>query len=775
MMMDLHNPKTDIYDNKLEILKQKLMILKEIEKVKVSFQEYKALEAQSHIGPLDFYSRWMMYKFWKSELIKKFREKLSALEKKYMKLSDSRLSLKDLLYLDLMKKADVVGMTTTAAAQYCKILHDLAPPIVVVEEAAEILEAHVVTSLSEKCQHLILIGDHQQLRPKPNVFELAQHYHLDVSFFERMIKNGISYETLEYQHRMRPSISDLLVPTIYENLKDHESVLSHPKIKGVKKDLFFIDHNVYETEQLEETGSYENPHEAEFMMGLCLHLIRQGYDSYKVTIITPYLGQFLYFKQVQKRSEFEECSDVRIYILDNYQGEENDIILLSLVRSNEEKKIGFMKIDNRVNVALSRAKHAMYIIGNMSQMIDASDLWKKINKKLIDGGNIGTELELECSNHPSEIIKVKTMEDFFQKSPKGGCQLPCMTKLKCQHQCPFVCHPILVSSLCFNFYEMDHAYIRCTQSCKKIICDLGHQCPKLCSELCGECKVLVDRELPCGHTHPMECSISTLHFKCEVFVEKELRCGHTQIMKCSISTFRLKCEVLVEKELSCGHTHPVECSISTRLFKCPTVVKKELPICKHTFDVECHVDISKYKCKKPCTVLLECGHQCQKLCHLESDPYHKRYWCQFPCEKNLNCEFGHKCGKKCYEECGSCVIKINKVLTCGHNVNQVDCGRPEKETFCLQNCQRTLTCGHKCRLRCGAECGSCMVLVEKVITECKHTVEIPCDIPPSIEFCQNKCVKFLPCSHPCTEKCYQTCTEKCMVMLNADKCPREHF
>ncbi|RXG51957.1 NFX1-type zinc finger-containing protein 1 [Armadillidium vulgare] len=288
--MDVHNIKTNIYAN-IEILKQKLMILKEIEKVKVSLQEYKALEAQSHVGPLDFYSRWMMYKFWKSELIKKIREKLSTLQKKYMKLSDSHSSLKELVYLDLMKKADVVGMTTTAAAQYCKILHDLAPPIVVVEEAAEILEAHLVTSLSEKCQHLILIGDHQQLRPKPNVFELAQHYHLDVSFFERMIKNGISYETLEYQHRMRPSISDLLVPTIYENLKDHESVLSHPKIKGVKKDLFFIDHNVYETEQLEETESYENPHEAEFLMGLCLHLIRQGYRSYQVSIITPYLGQ----------------------------------------------------------------------------------------------------------------------------------------------------------------------------------------------------------------------------------------------------------------------------------------------------------------------------------------------------------------------------------------------------------------------------------------------------------------------------------------------------
>ena len=60
----------------------------------------------------------------------------------------------------------------------------------IVEEAAEVLESHIVTSLTRECEHLILIGDHKQLRPTPNVYDLVKYFNFDVSLFERMIKNG---------------------------------------------------------------------------------------------------------------------------------------------------------------------------------------------------------------------------------------------------------------------------------------------------------------------------------------------------------------------------------------------------------------------------------------------------------------------------------------------------------------------------------------------------------------------------------------------------------
>ena len=69
---------------------------------------------------------------------------------------------------------------------------------------------------------------------------------------------------------------------------------------------------------------------------------------------------------------------------DNYQGEENDIILLSLVRSNADNRIGFLKIHNRICVALSRARCGLFIIGNMKMLAGSDEMWKKINESLVE-------------------------------------------------------------------------------------------------------------------------------------------------------------------------------------------------------------------------------------------------------------------------------------------------------------------------------------------------------------------------------------------------------
>lgn len=94
------------------------------------------------------------------------------------------------------------------------------------------LEAHILTSLSKETEHLILIGDHQQLKPNPAVFNLAKKFKLDISMFERFIKNGLPNHPLTQQHRMRPEISSLLAPRFYRTLRDHPSVYEYEHIKG---------------------------------------------------------------------------------------------------------------------------------------------------------------------------------------------------------------------------------------------------------------------------------------------------------------------------------------------------------------------------------------------------------------------------------------------------------------------------------------------------------------------------------------------------------------
>ncbi|KAJ1631644.1 hypothetical protein T492DRAFT_869540, partial [Pavlovales sp. CCMP2436] len=81
----------------------------------------------------------------------------------------------------ILRKARVIGFTTTGAAKYRSLLETVAPAVLIVEEAAEVLEAHVLAAIVPSIQHMILIGNHQQLRPKVESFNLAQRHQLAVS------------------------------------------------------------------------------------------------------------------------------------------------------------------------------------------------------------------------------------------------------------------------------------------------------------------------------------------------------------------------------------------------------------------------------------------------------------------------------------------------------------------------------------------------------------------------------------------------------------------
>lgn len=146
-----------------------------------------------------------------------------------------------------LKQAKVIGMTTTGAVKYKKMVETiLKPKIMLVEEAAHVLEAYVVASLTRHCTQLILIGDHKQLRPMIADHDLAKDF-LDVSLMERLVQNGIAqniqnWTQLKVQHRMRSEISKLICPVIYEELENHSDVDTYPEVKGCSKNLFFVNH-----------------------------------------------------------------------------------------------------------------------------------------------------------------------------------------------------------------------------------------------------------------------------------------------------------------------------------------------------------------------------------------------------------------------------------------------------------------------------------------------------------------------------------------------------
>jgi len=459
----------------------------------------------------------------------------------------------------IMKDALIIAMTTTGSSRYHNVLKDIGPRIVIVEEAAEVFEAHIVSALSKNCEHLILIGDHVQLRPSPNVYKLAKEFKLDVSLFERLIKNNCKSVMLNTQHRMRPDISCLMKHFYTQQILDHVSVHDFPKITGLKSSIFFLSHDKLEL-KLADGSSKENKFEAEFIIAFCDYLIKQDYEQQDITVLSMYLAQMRLIKRGLRN---KNLTLVKLCTVDNYQGEENKIVMLSLVRSNTEGKIGFLATDNRVCVALSRAQHGFYCIGNMNLMSSNSKKWKALLEDMKLRNSIGTALSLTCGLHPENDIQVSEPE-HFNKRPDGGCLLPCDFRLNCGHVCVKKCHT----------YDLDHTSYTCDKICKEKIPRCGHTCEQLCSHRlgCDKCSVQVEKVIKeCGHTVKINCDKTPSREDCTEPCEKVHSCGHLCTKLCGNCGDCGECEVKVEIVSNCIHGEKliVPCKIVGQVWKYP--------------------------------------------------------------------------------------------------------------------------------------------------------------------------------------------------------------
>ncbi|RYP42243.1 hypothetical protein DL767_000407 [Monosporascus sp. MG133] len=399
--------------------------------------------------------RVLLHNYW----LRDIQSTLAASIVKEHQLYAERKGLRDkvLREVDLrcLSEADVVGVTTTGLAKNRDLLRKLRCKVMLCEEAGEVLEAHILTAFLPSVEHAILIGDHLQLRPQIQNYDLQStnprgaKYSLDVSLFERLVnpphanEQRLPLNTLETQRRMHPSIADLIRQTLYPSLIDGGVVRDYPDVLGMKRRLFWLHHEHPEdrASQLDPTAtSHSNNFEVEMIIALVQHLVRQGeYGPDDIAVITPYLGQLQRLRRRMDRlfeisvgdRDLEELQlheargsgdqtesdiparvparktallkSIRLATVDNFQGEEAKVVVISLVRSNDEAKCGFLRTPNRINVLLSRARHGMYLIGN-SKTYGHVDMWSKVLRILKTDGNLGTQLELQCPRHPNKVV-----------------------------------------------------------------------------------------------------------------------------------------------------------------------------------------------------------------------------------------------------------------------------------------------------------------------------------------------------------------------------------
>ena len=201
----------------------------------------------------------------------------------------------------VIKTKRIIACTTNGAAKYFPAIQTASPGVILVEEAGEILETQILTSLGSQTEQLIMIGDHKQLRPKCSYelsVEQGDGFDLNRSLFERLVLKGFPHLTLTQQHRMRPEISSLIRHLTYPDLTDAKSTLKRANLRGFRDNVIFVNHSHQETElnngrELNDgrTASKQNELEGQMILKCVRYLAQQGYRSDKLVIITPYLGQ----------------------------------------------------------------------------------------------------------------------------------------------------------------------------------------------------------------------------------------------------------------------------------------------------------------------------------------------------------------------------------------------------------------------------------------------------------------------------------------------------
>jgi hypothetical protein len=239
---------------------------------------------------------------WKIEILKERVAGVYEAGKTYNASLDQINSIHMEKDLQVICKKRIIGCTTTAAAKYVQALQSISPGILLVEEAGEILESHILTALGPDTKQMVLIGDHKQLCPKVHYdlsVEKGDGYDLNRSLFERLVLRGYPHQTLCQQHRMRLELSALVRQLTYPDLVDAPSTRRRPNLRGFRDNLVFVNYKELEIEMLDildwkdttAPSSKKNIFEARMTLKCVRYLGQQGYCTDNIVVLTPYLGQ----------------------------------------------------------------------------------------------------------------------------------------------------------------------------------------------------------------------------------------------------------------------------------------------------------------------------------------------------------------------------------------------------------------------------------------------------------------------------------------------------
>lgn len=302
----------------------------------------------------------------------------------------------------LVKEAKIIAMTCTHAALKRKELVNMEFKYdnILMEESAQILEIETFIPLLlqnpldgyNRLKRWIMIGDHHQLPPVIKNMAFQKYSNMEQSLFTRLVRLGVPTVDLDGQGRARSSICELY-KWRYKKLEDLHHIKEKTEYK-VANPGFVYDYQLINVEDFNGVGESEpNPFfyqvnlsmsltilssnaypkiltqnlaEAEYVVAVFMYLRLLGYPSEKISILTTYNGQKHLIRDVIN----SRCGEnpligrpFKVTTVDKYQGQQNDFILISLVRT---KAVGHFRDVRRLVVAMSRARLGLYVFGRAS-------------------------------------------------------------------------------------------------------------------------------------------------------------------------------------------------------------------------------------------------------------------------------------------------------------------------------------------------------------------------------------------------------------------------
>jgi len=326
----------------------------------------------------------------------------------------------------LMKQAKIIAMTCTHAALKRRELIQLSFKFdnILMEEAAQILEIETFIPLllqeqdpeaPSRLKRIVLIGDHNQLPPVVKNMAIQKYGHLDQSLFARFVRLGVPTLELDSQGRARPSIASLY-NWRYKSLGDLPHV-QQTREYHMANSGFLYDYQLINVDDFNGRGEftpnpyfYQNLGEAEYVVAVYMYMRMIGYPASKISILTSYNGQKHLLRDVLRRrcAHYSQYGwPAKVTTVDRYQGQQNDYVLLSLVRT---KTVGHIRDIRRLVVAMSRARLGLYVFCRKNLFANCYELTNTFKHFLLRPDKL---MLIQHENYPTKRL----VSDFASIDP----------------------------------------------------------------------------------------------------------------------------------------------------------------------------------------------------------------------------------------------------------------------------------------------------------------------------------------------------------------------